>query len=330
MAAGVIDSPLMPWTAATLALLSVLTASPEDALVGRWGIIDEKPRVFLDLPPNGLGRVAFGSGLWSADEHELRLVTPDKPKEPYAFPYSLQEGKLKIKLDRDTLTFERLEAPAEYHGPKAREQPQLLGHDFAKAGADVYLLAKQDGGFMAVGSSSWVLVPEARAESFQALAPGVGKDAQAVYCAPLNGTMKGSKASRLTQADAKTFHVLIARRFRPYFADARNVFNECRRVVKRERAGASKLTSFDSKTFALADCELLKDASGIYALVPLPSAPDPSRVKEWLQLEDQLSSSQLSVYERVSADVDALAAKGCVKVPEPSPLKQEDLTPPAH
>jgi hypothetical protein len=43
--------------------------------------------------------------------------------------------------------------------------------------------------------------------------------------------------------------------------------------VKREQGGFKRHGSFDSKTFALGPCDLLKDHSGLYAPVPLPSSP---------------------------------------------------------
>jgi len=294
-------------------------ATPEDALVGRWGTVQEKPRVLVDLQPNGLARVFFSVGIWTANEHELRLVTPDKPDQRAVIPYSFEDKKLKVVLDQQPLTLERLEAPPEYRGPKAREQPRILGHGFVTAGSDVYASADLDGGIMAISSTRWVHIPGASAKEFQPLAPGVGKDAQAVYCFRTTGGR--AEPRRLEAADPKTFRVLIPDRGRTYFADAKNVFTGCEQLVKRERASPKRLESFDSKTFALGPCGLLRDHSGLYAPVPLPSSPD---IKEILEL---MILSQLLVYERVSGDVDSITEKNCDKLPKPSPLTWDDLPP---
>lgn len=79
------------------------------------------------------------------------LVTPDRPDKTHVIPYSFEAKKLKVVLDRDPVPLERLEAPAEYRSPKAREQPQLLSHGFVKTGSDVYSTVNHDGGFMAIG-----------------------------------------------------------------------------------------------------------------------------------------------------------------------------------
>jgi hypothetical protein len=110
----------------TAATLAALTTTREDALVGRWGTVKGQPRVLLDLQPNGLAQLFVSAGIWTANEHELRLVTPDKPDTTHAFPYSFDGKKLKVVLDRDPMTLERLEAPPEYRSPKSREQ--LLDH----------------------------------------------------------------------------------------------------------------------------------------------------------------------------------------------------------
>lgn len=295
----------------------MLTTTPEDALVGRWGTVKGRPRVLVDLHPNGLGQLFVSAAIWTANEHELRLVTPDKPDKMHVIPYSFEAGKLKVVLDREPLTLERLEAPPEYRGLRAREQPQILSHGFVKAGSDVYATADYDGGFMAISSTAWVQVPGASAKEFEVLAPGVGKDAKGVYCIRSKGGRAGP--SRLEAADPKTFHVLIPPPGRAYFADAKNVFTECQQLVKRDRANPKKLGSFDSKTFALGPCGLLKDHSGLYAPVPLPSSAD---VGEML---DQIIRLQLSIYEQVSEDVDSITEQNCNKLPKPSPLTWDDL-----
>jgi hypothetical protein len=293
------------------------TATPEDALVGRWGKVQGVPRVLVDLHPNGLGSLFASACIWSASEHELRLVTPDKPNETHFIPYSFEAEKLKVVLDRNQLTFERLEAPAEYRRPKAREQPQLLSHGFVKVGSDVYSAVDYDGGLMAVGSSCWVHIRGASAQEFQALAPGVGKDANAVYCFRTDGGR--ADPSRLVAADPKTFRILPLNYFRPYFADAKNVFTQRAQLVKREQGSPKRLGSFDGETFSLGPGGLLKDHTGLYAPVPLPKSPD---VKELL---DQLLRLQLSIYERVSSDVDSITEQNCDKLPAPSPLTWDDL-----
>jgi len=65
----------MLFIAAALAALSLLTASPEDSLVGRWGVVEgKKPRVLFDLPPNGLAQAVVSAGIWTATDKEIRLV----------------------------------------------------------------------------------------------------------------------------------------------------------------------------------------------------------------------------------------------------------------
>lgn len=309
----------MLFSAATLAALTMHTATPEDVLVGRWGTVKGQPRVLIDLQPNGLARVFVSVGIWTANEHELRLVTPDKPDTTHAFPYSFEGEKLKVVLDRDPMTLERIEAPPEYRAPKAREQPRILSHGFVTAGSDVYANLDHDGGFMAISSSSWLHIPGASARDFEALAPGVGKDAKGVYCFRTTGGRPEPR--RLEAADPETFRVLIPSR-RPYFADAKNVFTQCQQLVKRDPAGSKRLGSFDSKTFGLGPCDLLKDHTGLYAPVPLPSSsPD---IKKLL---DHMILAQLSVYERVSEDVDSITEQNCGQLPKPSPLTWDDLPP---
>lgn len=306
--------------AATLAALTMLTTTPEDALVGRWGPVKNPPRVFLELQPNGLGQVLFSAGIWNANDHEIRLVTPDKPDVPYVIPYSFEAKKLKVVIDRETLELERRDAPAEYRNPKTREQPQILSHGFVKAGSDVYATLNHDGGFMAISSTSWIHIPGASAKEFEALAPGVGKDAKGVYCFHTTGGR--AEPSRLGAADPKTFRVLIPSSL-PYFADAKNVFKQCGQLVKRERGGFKRQGSFDSKTFAPGPCGFVKDHSGLYALVPLPS-------EHIVEILDHLVRSQLSVYERVSTDPASITEQDCAKLPKPSPLTWDDLPPTAH
>jgi hypothetical protein len=315
----------MIFTAAAMATLTLLTASPEDSLIGRWGMQDgKKPRVFIDLPPNRLAQVVVSAGIWSATEKELRLVNPEKPDKTWAMPYSLEGEKLTVVIDKSPLTLTRLEAPPEYKAPTVAELPQIVPHGFVKAGSDVYTLAHHDGGFMAISATTWVHVPGASAASFEGIAKGVGKDAKGVYCFKDHGGRE--KPVRLEAADPKTFRVLFGTG-RIYFADAKNVFTECSQLVKRERSqGKTRLVPFDSKTFALGPCGLLKDHSGAYAAVPLADAfADPSKMKEVLALQEELSRRQLWVHEKVSGDVDALAAQGCDKLPSPAPLSMEDL-----
>ncbi|KFE71741.1 DKNYY domain-containing protein [Hyalangium minutum] len=315
----------MLFTAAAMVTLSLLTASPEDSLVGRWGVTEgKKPRVILDLPPNRLAQLVVSAGIWTATEKEIQLVNPDRPDKPYVMPYSFEGEKLKVILDKSPVTLDRLEAPPEYKAPKASEPPQLLTHGFVKAGSDVYTLAHHDGGFMAISANTWAHVPGASAASFEGLAKGVGKDASAVYCFKDHGGRE--QPSRLEAADPKTFRVLFGTG-RIYFADAQNVFTECSRLVKRERSkGKTRLTSFDTQTFALGPCALLKDRSGAYAAVPLSDAfADPSKMKEVLAVQEELTRRQLWVYEKVSGNVDALSEQGCDKLPTPAPLTLEDL-----
>lgn len=313
-------------TAAAMVTLSLLTASPEDSLIGRWGMVDGKEsRVLLDLPPNRLAQVVVSAGIWTATAKEIQLVNPDKPDKPYVMPYSFEGEKLKVVLDKSPLTLTRLDAPPEYKAPKASEPPQLLTHGFVRAGSDVYTLAHHDGGFMAISATTWVHVSGASASSFEGIARGVGKDTSAVYCFADHGGRE--KPSRLKDADPKTFRVLFGTG-RIYFADAQNVFTECSRLVKRERSKGkqTQLVSFDTQTFTLGPCGLLKDRSGAYAAVPLSDAfADPSKMKEVLAVQEELTRRQLWVYEKVSGNVDALSEQGCDKLPTPAPLTLEDL-----
>ncbi len=315
-------------SASACAVLSLLAASPEDSLVGRWGVVEGKPLVLFDLPPNGLAQAVVSAGIWSADGRELRLVDPARPDKPYVVPYSFEDGKLKVVLDGQPSTLERLEAPPEYRRPKDKKSPEILSHGFVKADSEVYSVSRQDGGFLAIGSSAWVHFDGAQAASFQVLAPGVGKDAKGVYCLDDDDSRK-KKPIRLHGADPKTFRVLHDTSGRTYFTDSKDVFTECRRLVKRERVGPQRLASFDSKSFALGPCGLLRDKTGAYGVVPYPDAfTDRSRLDEVLRLQDRVASSQLWVHERVSGDVDTLAQKGCDKLPEPSPLTEADLPSP--
>lgn len=315
----------MVFTVAAMATLTLLTASPEDSLIGRWGIPHgDKPRVFVDLRPNRLAQVVVTAGLWTATEKELRLVDPEQPDKRLIMPYSLEGDTLTIVLDKSPLTLARLEAPAEYKAPAIAELPQVIPHGFVKAGSDVYTLAHHDGGFMAISATTWVHMPGASAASFEGMAKGVGKDANGVYCFTDNGGQQ--KAARLEAADPKTFRVLLSAG-RVYFADATNVFTECRRLVQRRRfEGKTRLVPFDSQTFALGPCSLLKDRSGAYASVPLPDAfADRSKMEEVLALQEELDRRQLWVYERVMVDRDTLKDPDCNELLAPAPLRMEDL-----
>jgi hypothetical protein len=310
-------------TAVTLMVLATLTATPEDALVGRWGIVEGQPRVLLDLQPNGLARVFIVVGLWTANEHEIRLVTPDKPDESHAVSYSFEGKKLKVDLGNESpVTLERLEAPPEYSKPKSPGQPRLLTHGFVATGSDVYSTLEHDAGIMGIGSSSWIPIPGANGKEFEALAPGIGKDSKGVYCFRPRAQ---PEPRRLEAADPKTFRVLIPDGFRPYFADANDVFTDCSRLVKRDPAHPKKPGSFDSKTFALEPSyRWVKDHTGVYVSVPLPSSPD---IKNLL---DQMLLTQVSVYERVSNDANPVTEQNDDTLPKPSPLTWDDLPPKAH
>lgn len=316
----------MVFTVAAMATLSLLTASPEDSLVGRWGGMEgKKARVLLNLPPNRLAQAVVTAGIWNATDKEIRLVNPERPEKPWVMPYSLEGDKLTVVLDKSPITITRLEAPPEYKAPAAAELPQVIPHGFVKAGADVYTLAHHDGGFMAISATTWVHLPGASADSFEGIVQGVGKDAKGVYC--FNDTGGREKAARLEAADPKTFRILPGAGGR-YFADATNVFSGCRRLVQRRRFdGKLRLVPFDSQTFSIGPCSLLRDHSGAYASVPLPDGfADRSKMNEMLALQEELARRQLSVYERVVVDVDSLEDQDCRELLAPAPLSMEDLT----